>query len=126
MLSRLIDLRLEPAVRSLFGHVAPGLRNSDDVARARQRITTELAVIEWALDPTGPFAIDGSISMADCSIAATSTWLKALRPDLLPGLPLPPRFERVVSTLLNDPITGPPIAVYGGLVADWVINRRDA
>jgi glutathione S-transferase len=126
MLSRLIDLRLEPAVRSLFGQVAPAQRRADDVARARQRIATELAVIEWALDPNGPFARDASVSMADCAIAATSTWLEALRPDLLPGLVLPPRFERVTRALLSDPTTGPRIADYRTLVTGWVTERRNA
>jgi glutathione S-transferase len=124
MVSRLVDLRLEPAVRSLFGHIALVQRNGDQLSRARERIAAELAVIEWALDPHGPFAIDGSVSMADCAIAATATWLDVLRPELLPGLDITPRVERVVSALQTDPITGPPSSAYRTLVAGWVASRR--
>jgi glutathione S-transferase len=126
MVSRVIDLRLEPAVRLLFSQVAPAQRKTDEVSRARDLIASELTVIEWALDLQGPFAIDASISMADCALAATSTWLDALRPDLLPGLVLPPRFERVKGALRTDPTTGPVLAAYQTLVAGWVDARRSS
>jgi glutathione S-transferase len=124
MLSRLVDLRLEPAVRSLFAQIALAQRNADRVSRVGERIAAELAVVEWALDPHGPFAIDSSVSMADCAIAATAAWLDVLRPELLPRLALTPRFERVVGALQADPITGPPAAAYRTLVAGWVETRR--
>lgn len=123
MLSRLIDLRLESAVRSLFGHIAPAQRDRSEVDRASGRIVDALEVIEWAIDAQGEFAIDASVSMADCAIAATSTWLDALRPELLPEVELGSRFNRVVGALLSDPVAGPLIADYRGRVADWVKAR---
>ncbi len=124
MLTHLNDLRLEAAVRSLFGHVAPAKRDTAEVARARERIVAALDVIEWALDPEGPFAIDATASMADCAIAATSTWLAALQPELLPGIAIGPRLARVVDALRADPVTGPHVTEYGKGVAAWVDERR--
>lgn len=126
MLTRLNDLRLEAAVRSLFGHVAPAKRDHTDVARARNRIVEALDVVEWALDPTGPFAIDATASMSDCAIAATSTWLAALQPELLPGLAPGPRFARVVDTLRADPVTGPHVRNYAKSVEVWVDERKQS
>lgn len=126
MLSRLIDLRLEAAVRSLFAHIALAQRDQDAVARAAERIVAALDVIEWALDAQGPFGIDASVSMADCAIAATSTWLDALRADLIPAVVAGPRFDRVVGALLSDPTTGPPFKAYRNLVTGWVETRRNS
>lgn len=124
MLTRLNDLRLEVAVRSLFGHIAPAKRDIAEIARARERIVEALGVVEWALDPKGPFAIDDTASMADCAIAATSSWLAALQPDLLPGLALGPRFARVLDTLRTDPVTGPHVTAYAKSVATWIDERK--
>lgn len=123
MLSRLVDLRLEAAVRSLFGHVAPAGRDAAQVARARDQIVAALDVLEWAFDPDGPFCLDASVSMADCALAATLTWLEALKPALLRDVRIGPRVARVFDALLRDPVTGPPMADYRGLVAAWVETR---
>jgi glutathione S-transferase len=124
MLTRLNDLRLEAAVRSLFGHIAATKRDSTEVARARDRIVEALGVLEWALDPEGPFAVDAAASMADCAIAATSTWLAALQADVLPGLSTGPRLTRVVNALRTDPITGPHVMAYAKQVDAWIDERQ--
>lgn len=126
MLSRLIDLRLEAAVRSLFAHIALPQRDHVAVARAAERIVAALDVIEWALDAVGPFGVDASVSMADCALAAASTWLDALRLDLVPGVVPGPRFDRVVGALVSDPITGPSFRAYRSLVTGWVETRRNS
>lgn len=123
MLSRLVDLRLEAALRALFAHVAPATRDAAEVGRARERISAALDVIEWALDPAGPFANDDRPSMADCGIAATGAWLEALQPHLLAGLVTGSRWQRVRRALRGHPMTGPQITTYSASVAGWVDDR---
>ncbi|MBV1694428.1 MAG: glutathione S-transferase N-terminal domain-containing protein [Hyphomicrobiales bacterium] len=123
MLSRLIDLRLEAAVRSLFGQIAPAHREVDEIAHARDRILAALDVLEWALDPEGPYSVDASVSMADCSLAATAIWLDAVKPELLPDVVFGPRWRRAADALQRDSVTGPPIADYRNLVSHWVAAR---
>jgi glutathione S-transferase len=126
MLTRLVDLRLEAAVRSLFAHIPVATRDAVEVKKARERIDAALQVIEWALDPIGRFGVDDAVSMADCSIAATSAWLDAMQPEMLPGLAPGPRFSRVSGCLRTELIMAPLIADYRKAVASWVETRLQA
>ena len=120
MLSRLIDLRLEARVRALFGHVGPVRRDSRHVGETGLRIGDELALLEWAIDAEGPFSIDHRITMPDCGIAATLTWLQALAPALSIPVAPGPRLARVYAALNADALAGPELAGYRPLVDAWV------
>jgi glutathione S-transferase len=123
MVSRLNDLQVEPQVRALFSHVAPSHRDARHVSETTARLSEKLALMEWALDATGPFAIDNDVTMPDCGIAATLTWFYALHPLLAPSLQPGPRLERVYRALARDAIAGPELTSYRALVDTWVSNK---
>ena len=123
MLSRLVDLHLESQVRALFGHVAPSQRDLKHVADTSSRISDKLALMEWALDAYGPFAIDDRVSLPDCGIAATLTWLFALSPILPATLRPGSRLNRVHDALCQHQVAGPELAAYRPLVTSWVKGK---
>ena len=126
MTSRLNDLHVEPQVRALFSHVTPSQRDARHVSETAARLNEKLALMEWALDATGPYAIDDNVTMPDCGIAATLTWLYALRPLLTPSLKPGPRLDRVYTALAADAVAGPELTSYRALVDAWVKSKLDA
>ena len=123
MLSRLNDLQLEPQVRALFAHVARHQRDVRHVSETSTRIGDKLALMDWALDAHGPFAVDDEVSLADCGIAATLTWFVALAPMLPPTLKPGPRLDRVYHALSGDSVAGPALVAYRALVDAWVASK---
>lgn len=123
MLSRWVDLRLEAAIRSLFGQVAPAGRNPEFVVEADKRITTSLALIEGAMDEVGPFMQGPRPGMADCGLVASLCWLDALATPL--GLASTPGVAmlRTFGAMAAEPPIASEIAAYRPLVVAWVTGR---
>jgi glutathione S-transferase len=119
MLSRWLDLRLEPALRALFPFVRQQGRPAEDVASSRERIAAALGLIEQAMDPTGPFATGQAPGLADCGLVANAIWLEVLEPrfglDVRPG----PRFRRAAAAMESDGRLTGPVGLYRRRAADW-------
>ncbi|MGL4438036.1 MAG: glutathione S-transferase family protein [Bosea sp. (in: a-proteobacteria)] len=123
MLSRWVDLRLEAAIRSLFGQVAPVGRNPGAIASADKRITDALALIEGAMDEAGPFMLGAKSSMADCGLVASLCWLDALATPLALTSTPGARMTRTQRAMAADPRVAPEIAAYCPLLEAWVAGR---
>lgn len=123
MLSRWVDLRLEAAIRSLFGQVAPAGRDPEFVAAADKRITDALVLIDGALDGVGPFMLGSVPGMADCGLVASLCWLDALVVPL--GLASKPgaHMSRTLGAMAADPRVACEIAAYRTLLAAWIAGR---
>ncbi|MBM3571528.1 MAG: glutathione S-transferase family protein [Alphaproteobacteria bacterium] len=69
-LSRFHDLKLEPPVRALFPHLAPGARDERFVSERVTELQEQLdRVAAWS-EP-GPFLMTPHLSLADCGYPAT-------------------------------------------------------
>ena len=123
MLSRWVDLKLEAAIRSLFGQLVPASRDTESVALADQRIMDSLALIEGAMDEFGPFMLGAKPNMADCGLVAALCWLDALTTPLaltsIPGA----RMMRTLGAMAADLRLTSEIAAYRRLLAGWVAGR---
>ena len=126
MLSRWIDMRLEPALRRLFAHVDPAKRAADQVAAADAQIGASLALIERELDQQGPFCGGAAPGLADCGLAASLCWLGRLQSPLGLASRAGPRAGRVVQALAADPRTADELARYGALLEGWLASRLAA
>lgn len=120
MLSRWSDLRLETAVRRLFGQVAPGSRDVNVIEAVDAEIARALALIETGLDEIGPFACGSSPGLADCALAAALAWHAALAVPLALASRPGNKLRRVVTSLTTHPRTSDEITAYAGRVTGWV------
>lgn len=123
MLSRWHDLRLEPALRRLFPHVAPAGRDADAVAAADRAMQAAFALIDTAIDPTGPFAAGPAPTVADCGFAATLVWLEALSAPLGLAARPGPRLAATAAAFRAEPRVAAEFAAYPGLVEAWVRGK---
>ncbi|MCW1843717.1 glutathione S-transferase family protein [Prosthecomicrobium hirschii] len=123
MLSRWHDLRLEPALRRLFPHVAPATRDATVVAEADRLMAEAFALIDAAVSPDGPFVTGPTPSVADCGYAATLIWLDALRGPLGLSAAPGPRLARAAAALRIEPWLDAEFARYPALVAAWVDGK---
>jgi glutathione S-transferase len=123
MLSRLVDLRLEAAIRRLFGQIAAAGRDARLVADADAAITAAFALIEAEADRAGPFISGERPGLPDCGLTATLAWFEALQAPLaltaIPG----PRAAQAFAAMSAHPALTEEIVRYRQLVADWISSR---
>ena len=87
--SRFHDTRLEPEIRSLFGHVAPTGRNKEFVSQKAELISARLAQLGQMVSQ-----FDGELTLGDCGFPASFVWLDQFFPALGADIKWP---EAVVS-----------------------------
>lgn len=126
MLSRWVDMRLEPAVRRLFAHVEPARRDMGAVAAADASIASSLAIIEEGLDSIGPFAGGAEPGLADCGLVAALIWFSRLEAPLGLASRIGPRAGRAARAVADDPRTADEVGRYGALVEGWLAGRLAA
>lgn len=126
MLSRWVDLRLDPAVRRLFPNIAAASRDLDAVKQADESLAATLDLIEKALDRVGPFACGTRATLADCGLAACLVWLDALRSPLAVQAAPGPGFLRVMKTMESDRRTAREMNDYRSIVKGWLAQRLGA
>jgi glutathione S-transferase len=118
-LSRLVDTRLEPAVRALFPLVGAGQPVPVAARDALLRPLTTL--MELAGD--GPFLSGlSSPGLPDCGIWAVGTVLETLDDVLGLDLPLP----ALIRAGDGVPATAPHLATYRAVLADWAAQKTGA
>jgi glutathione S-transferase len=121
--SRLHDLHVEPAVRALFGHIAPGARDAAAAAAGLDRLGERFELAERALDPA-PFAAGAHFSMADCGWPPTLCWAgaiaRALGSPVAPG----PKLAALAEALARVPAVAAVMGRYRPAVEDWVAAKR--
>ena len=118
-LSRLVDTRLEPAVRALFPLVGAG----QPVPEAeRDAILRPLEILE-KLAGDGPYLSGLSTpGLPDCGIWAVGTVLETLDEVLGLHLPLP----ALIRAGDGVPATAPHLATYRTVLADWAAEKTGA
>ncbi len=79
--SRFHDTRLEPALRALFPHIAAARRDPSFVEVQSQAIDARLAQLA-AMLAAGTPDIGGMLTLGDCGLPITFTWIEALTPVL--------------------------------------------
>ncbi len=123
MLSRQIDLRLEPAIRRLFGQLAPAGRDVALIAATDQAISQAITVIEAGTDPVGPSLAGRQPGIADCGLAASLLWLEALREPLALAAQPAPRMVRAFEAITADTRIVSETEAYRRLVTGWIAGK---
>lgn len=115
-LSRLVDTRLEPAVRALFPLVGAGNAVPGDT---REALLRPLSLLE-DLAGTGRF-LSGEVApgLPDCGFWAVATVLEVIDTDLGLDLPLP----AIIRAGDDVPACAPVLAAYRRTLADWIAQK---
>ncbi|GAB4383562.1 glutathione S-transferase family protein [Albidovulum sp.] len=117
--SRFHDTRLEPALRGLFGLVAPDHR---DPALARQRAAAlgerlaQLALLLRAGPETG-------FGLGDCGLPVSFAWIDALTPVLGLEIGWPPALADYRARLAEVPAVAAELAAYAPHVQAWIASK---
>ncbi|KAL6748785.1 hypothetical protein V8C86DRAFT_3146299 [Haematococcus lacustris] len=81
--ARFHDLYFEPALRRLYGQVAPSQRQRDVVATAVRELHERTMQLETLLSPKGPFANGSTLTLADCAYPAAFLYADLILPEVL-------------------------------------------
>ncbi len=121
MLSRLVDLRLEAALRRLFPLVGPQPLAPELLDPAE----TALALVLELADVEGPFVVGATPSLPDFGLAVALVWLDALWSCA--GRTAPPARARLQAwrgAMAAHQDVGAVLDGYSGAVHDWITTRR--
>lgn len=121
--SRLLDLHVEPAVRALFGQVAPGARDPVAAAAGMARMRERLDLAERALDPA-PYAAGAVFSLADCGWPPTLLWAEGIAAALGQEWRLGPKLAALAARHALVPAVAEVMARYRPVVAAWFAAKR--
>lgn len=116
---RFHDTRLEPAVRALFGHLAPERQdaalNACQSAAIAERLSQLARLLrEW---PEMAFGI------GDCGFPVTFAWIEALAPRLGLAIEWPDEVCVYRERLSAEPAVAGELAVYGPRLAAWLDEK---
>ncbi|MBS0124064.1 glutathione S-transferase family protein [Thetidibacter halocola] len=113
---RFHDTRLEPALRALFGHLKPELRDADLTARQSVALGARLVQLARLLEdaPELPFGL------GDCGYPVTFAWLDALAPRLDLAFDWPETVNAWRATLEAEPAVAAELAVYVPTLTRWL------
>ncbi|GFR50319.1 hypothetical protein Agub_g12513 [Astrephomene gubernaculifera] len=138
LISRYHDLYLEPALRRLYGMVAPsGGHSKQEVQEAVAAFTARLSELESLLPPDRTLALtdDNQLTLADCGYPALFLYTELLLPVLLGrcGRPsdgcseqqqvLPPRLRRWRTALWGHPAVQAVLAELRPAAEEWLAGR---
>lgn len=125
ILGRLHDLYLEPAVRVLFGQIAPAGRDPAAVAASLAEIERRLGELE-ATAVAAPWLAGDRLTIADCTFPATLTIIELLVPFLGGHHAFGPKtdgwWRRLQTT---EPCAGL-VADYRRALDDWFAEKQAA
>lgn len=118
-LSRLVDTRLEPAVRALFPLVGAGQPVPE---AARDALLRPLALLEDLSGADRFLSGDTVPGLPDCGLWAVGAVLEILDEVLGLRLPLP----ALIRAGDGVPATAPHLATYRAVLADWAAQKTGA
>lgn len=116
MVSRLVDLRVEASLRTLFPQVRDGRRPSSTDLEPAERA---LALVCTMMTSPGPWCCGATPAMPDFGLAAASVWLDLFR--LSGTVPAdPPRFAAWRTACAGDGRIAPLVTAYRDTAVRWL------
>ncbi len=117
-LSRFHDTRLEPALRAIFPHVAPGRRDSTFVTKQAQLLSERLSQLTQIADPS-PLLFGERLSLADCGYPISFLFVETLAELMEFSVEWPVAIRAYVEALQNDKTVAAEFKTYRPTVLDW-------
>ena len=124
-LSRFHDLHLEPAVRALFGHVAPGKRDPGVVAARAADIRLRIAQFAAQCRPR-PYLVAEFLTLADCGPAITIPLAQMLLSSMGEQLELPPALAAWHNIVQAHPSVKQVCVPWRAATEGWIASQLGA
>lgn len=124
-LSRFHDLHLEPVVRALFGHVAPGKRDQAVVAARAADIRLRIAQLAAQCRPR-PYIAAEFLTLADCGPAITIPLAQMLLQAMGEELLLPPSLDQWQTAVQAHPAVMKATAPWRAATQVWIAGQLAA
>ena len=121
-LSRFHDLHLEPAVRALFGHVDPNLRDPRVVEAQVAEIDRQVNRLSSFIKPQ-PYALTETLSLADCGFAVTLPLAEMILQTLERPLHLPTNVELWLAGLGRHPAVIAGLRNWRAATQHWIASK---
>jgi len=113
---RFHDTRLEPALRALFGSIAPDRRDAALNARQSAILSDKLGQLARMLE-AGP---DLAFGLGDCGYPISFAWIDALTPPLSLAVEWPGPVAAYRARIEAEPAVAAELAAYRPILHDWV------
>lgn len=121
-MSRFHDTRLEPSLRSLFGHVDPSRRDQVFVSAQTEIIMERIDQLARIATPS-PLMTGDTLSLCDCGYAITLEMLSQLNLAMKLGILLPEPIARYIAALRSDPVVAAELTTYRPALATWISSQ---
>ena len=118
-LARFHDTRLEPPLRALFPHMAPGGRDPDIVARQLELFRTRLADLAAMATPA-PWLAGPDLTLADLPYPPTLLMARLMLAHLGLFLELPPALEAWQALATAHPVVARVLAAQETAQQEWL------
>ena len=119
--SRFHDTRLEPELRALFPHIAPGKRDQAVIDQQSRKITERLKQFSQMLDSSSD--LDNEFNLGDCGYPASFIWLEELVPIMGLTIVWPVKVHRYRERLSNISAVKSEIESYRPLLSKYLKQR---
>lgn len=121
-LSRFHDVRLEPALRVLFAHVAPANRDDRVVAAHLDLVAARLAELADIARPR-PLLAGAALALADCGYPATFMLARGMFEACGRLFGMPPALAAYEAALASHPSVAPALARCTAATKAWFAQR---
>jgi glutathione S-transferase len=116
---RFHDTRLEPALRALFGSIAPQTRDAALNARQSAVLTDRFGQFARMLE----LAPDLPFGLGDCGFPISFAWIDALTPALGLAISWPGTVLAYRARVEAEPAVAAELAAYGPVLRRWVAKE---
>ena len=113
---RFHDTRLEPALRALFGSIAPDRRDAALNERQSAILSEKLGQLSRMLE-TGP---ELAFGLGDCGFPITFAWIDALTPPLALSVAWPAAVLAFRARIEAEPAVAAELGAYRPVLQGWV------
>jgi glutathione S-transferase len=117
-LSRFHDTRLEPQLRALFPAIAAEQRDGIQIQLQWSALRERFEQVERLVADAGD-----RLTLADCGMAITVTWIDCLAPHFDCDPILYPSVERYIQRLCQHAAVAAELAEYRPRLMDWLASR---
>ena len=117
-LSRFHDTRLEPALRALFPMISEKGRQSGPFEKAWHQLETRLDQVTPLLPQSS-----GALTLADCGLAISGTWIEVLADHFDQPNPIHPRLAEYLHALQDHAAVSTELHDYRPKLTAWLANQ---